>query len=128
VKTLELIRIGESKDSTFGVLMDEKIICLTLEDKWHNNEQNVSCIPNGEYDCVKWHSPKFGDTFMVTHVPDRSYILFHWGNTDEDTYGCILVGEKIGEVNGELGIVNSLYTHKKLMEYLTEDFKLIIKG
>jgi hypothetical protein len=128
MKTIELIRLGESSDSTFGFLKDgEKALCVTLEDKWRNNEKNVSCIPAGEYICKRYESPRFRNTYKVMDVPDRNDILIHWGNRDEDTQGCILVAEKLGMVMGEVGIIHSLVTHRRLMEYFNnEDFKLII--
>lgn len=67
---------------------------LTLERPWQDNQQNVSCIPAGRYRCERIRSPKFGWTFEVKNVPNRSHVLFHSGNTLEDTHGCILVGEE----------------------------------
>jgi hypothetical protein len=130
MKLIELIRLGESNDSTFGFLKDgEKTLCVTLEDKWRNNEHNISCIPVGEYICKRWDSPRFKNTYKVMDVPERSDILIHWGNRDEDTQGCILVGEKLGMIMGEVGIIHSLITHRKLMEYFNnEDFKLIVSN
>lgn len=92
---LDLIRVGSSSRGTFGVLRLGAVpFCLTLERPWADNQQNVSCIPNGRYRCVRLRSPKFGWTFEVTNVPNRTHVLFHSGNTIEDTHGCILVGEE----------------------------------
>jgi hypothetical protein len=92
---LDLIRIGQSNVGTFGVLRIGQVpFALTLERPWRDNETNVSCIPPTEYLCRRVHSPKFGETFEVQGVERRSHILFHKGNTIEDTHGCILVGEQ----------------------------------
>lgn len=32
-------------------------------------------------------------TFEVTNVPGHTGILFHWGNSEGDSSGCILLGE-----------------------------------
>ena len=66
----------------------------TLELPWNNNEPNNSCIPKGEYTCVRFESERFGRTYYIRDVPNRSGILFHIGNFASDTKGCILLGKK----------------------------------
>lgn len=95
-----LKRFSFTKHGTFGVLgyvsPDGLMpICLTLEDPWLDNQANISCIPAGEYDCRRIESPRFGDCYEITNVPARSHILFHKGNTIQDTHGCILLGSSI---------------------------------
>lgn len=68
----------------------------TAEEDWRGNVPLVSCIPAGRYLCKRFSSLKHGETFEVTGVPNRSAILIHSGNTEEDTEGCILLGEKFG--------------------------------
>jgi len=89
---VRLIRVATGPDGTFGVLIDKYPICLTLELPWKDNERNISCIPDGTYHCEKIISPKYGVTFEICGVPDRTHILFHWGNTEKDSKGCILLG------------------------------------
>lgn len=92
---LDLIRVGSSSRGTFGVLRFGAVpFVLTLERPWQQNEARVSCIPAGRYRCERIRSPKFGWTFEVKQVPNRTHVLFHSGNTIEDTEGCILVGEE----------------------------------
>ena len=92
---LDLIRVGQSSRGTQGVIRFGAVsFCLTLERPWEGNKENVSCIPPGRYRCERVRSPKFGWTFEVKHVPNRTHVLFHSGNTLEDTHGCILVGEE----------------------------------
>lgn len=92
---LTLVRVGQSERGTFGVLLNGQVpFALTLEEPWRDNARSISCIPAGAYICQRVRSPKFGNTFEVTGVPDRSHILFHKGNTTDDTEGCILVGEE----------------------------------
>lgn len=66
------------------------------EDDWLDNKPTKSCIPDGQYVCRSTVSPKFGQTYEITKVPNRSHILFHAGNTEEDTMGCLLVGNSFG--------------------------------
>lgn len=44
---------------------------------------------------------------MLERVPGRSHILFHAGNTAEDTEGCILLGRGFGRVQGKPAITQS---------------------
>lgn len=92
---LTLIRISNWGQATSGVLLfnDSPIGALaTLEDAWLDNQKNLSCIPSGKYAIERVHSPKFGNTFEVKYVPNRTSILFHAGNSTLDTSGCILLG------------------------------------
>jgi len=108
MKILTLKRVSYISDGTFGVLFDGKIpFCLTLEREWKNNEENISCIPTGIYICKRVDSPKFGDTFEVCDVPGRTHILFHKGNIEDDSHGCIITGEEYGEYKGKVAIKSS---------------------
>lgn len=49
-------------------------------------------IPNGRYSVTGKRSEKFGANKLYLNVPERSGIMFHGGNTAEDTKGCLLVG------------------------------------
>ena len=94
---LLLIRDTFSKESTIGELfLNGERICDTLENPWVDNQRNISCIPKGEYK-VRIRLPRESATrdyvhLLVEDVENRSYILFHRGNTAKDTRGCILVG------------------------------------
>jgi len=121
MKIVELVRLEENFDEgTFGVLkIDKKVFCMTLELPDRENEVSRSSIPVQQYICRRYNSPKFGETFMVENVPGRSFILFHPGNTDEDTEGCILLGERVGNLIGgnrkTRGILNSRVAFKWFM-------------
>ena len=94
---LLLIRDTFSDNSTIGELfINGERFCDTLENPWINNKKNVSCIPRGEYK-VRLRLARESATrdylhLLVEDVENRSYILFHIGNTPKDTSGCILVG------------------------------------
>ena len=114
MKTLILQRIchynrGNEKGIT-GVLIEKTGLipfCVTLELPWNSNKQNTSCIPAGKYVCKKTDSPRFGETFEVLDVFQRTNILFHKGNVNDDTKGCILLGESFGMMSGEPAIYRS---------------------
>ena len=93
MKFLTLQRLLNHEDGTPGTLGPWK--CLEEEDK--GNRSNISRIPEGAYVCESTDYIKGGyKTFEVTGVPNRSRILFHRGNTEEHSAGCILVGGSFG--------------------------------
>jgi hypothetical protein len=99
MRILQLKRIASDNDGTYGVLLEgTKPLMLTLEESWHSNEKEISCIPTGRYLCKRVNSPHFGNTFEVTDVKDREHILFHSGNHEGHTKGCILLGLQYGEL------------------------------
>lgn len=128
MKSLTLIRVAYTLDGTFGVLISDEIpFVVTLEDPWLENTINISCIPEGSYRCIRVNSPKFGNTFEVTNVQNRTHILFHKGNTEEDTLGCILVGEKYGTLSNKPAILSSgegygefMYKMRDVDEFMLE--------
>jgi hypothetical protein len=130
---LILRRFDHGKDYTYGLLThpDMGILAATLENPWKNNEPYISCIPtkNGFYLCKRIHSPRFGDTFKVTNVDGRTHILFHKGNTEPDTKGCILLGSYFGIMGGKRAIFNSKKAFDDFMKIVggLEEFELDIK-
>ncbi len=78
-------------DGTNGKIECEgKIICLTIELPWRNNETKVSCIPEGKYFIKKRYSQKFQWHLEVLDVQNRSLILFHPANNAlQELNGCI---------------------------------------
>lgn len=97
-----LDRFAESVDGTFGRLYipieSKSMFAYTLEEEWRDNEPNESRIPVGTYVCERTAYHKMDDlpTFEIMNVPGRSRILFHPGNTEEDTQGCVLLGGGMG--------------------------------
>lgn len=119
--TVELIRLEEGPEGTFGVLkVNKRIFCMTLEPKDMLNEQNISCIPAPQqYTCQK-RMTKYGETFEAMNVPGRAGILFHSGNFLGDTLGCILLGQYTSKLRDERGVFNSGNTMKAFMEKMKD--------
>ena len=95
---LLIIRDTFTDESTIGELfVNGERFCDTLELPYKDNQRSISCIPAGEYK-VRLRYARESATrnylhLLVQEVKDRSYILFHRGNTAKDTRGCILVGQ-----------------------------------
>lgn len=123
MKTLILQRVtnyyqSKNANGIMGVLIKQPgfvPFCNTLELTWRNNTRFVSCIPSGIYMCERMISPSKGETFEITDVFNRSDILFHKGNIDDDTEGCILLGEGFGYVDNEPAITQSKFAFDEFM-------------
>ena len=108
---LEVLRFSSQNDSTLGLLFDvtdgRKFLCFTLEDEARDTKvMGETRIPAGIYE-LKLRSEggyheryvkKYGKSFHkgmihVQNVPNFRWILWHTGNTDEHTAGCLLLGD-----------------------------------
>lgn len=119
--TIVLARVARSESGTFGVLVHDYIpFAVTLELPWRANGEGDSCIPSGDYTCRRIRSPKFGETFEVCDVPNRSHILLHRGNAIPDTQGCILVAEEFTVLDGNPAIGRSKQGFDELLDRVTE--------
>lgn len=127
--TYTLVRNASTAEGTFGELRDPsgKVMCLTLEDPWKNNNQGISCIPTGSYEFVPHSGEKYKNVWRLLNVPGREAILIHQGNTHLDTRGCILVGNRLGTVKGIRGIINSLVTLNWLRGILPKRGVLVVR-
>ena len=115
---LRLTRVAsDPNNGVFGTLVfNGQPICLTLEPYHRENTKGISCIPSGNYIVKRYESPRFGNTWIVKDVQDRSYVLFHWGNLDEHSRGCILLGEEFGKLGDDWAILRSKKAFNEFME------------
>ena len=129
MKTLTLKRVSTNFDGTYGVLIDDTVpFAVTLEKPWKDNERQVSCIPARTYTCQRTISPRFGETFEMMNVPGRTSILFHKGNVEDDTSGCILVAEQFERLGSKTAILKSAKGFEELVTRLLgiENFILTV--
>lgn len=125
---IHLTRICASDKGTFGALSDDNglPICLTCELPWGDNEPDKSCIPAGQYQVMPFQSPTKGQVWELVGVPGRAAILIHAGNDENDSEGCILVGNQFGVIYGLPGVFNSQKTLNLLRAEWPASFNLII--
>ena len=106
----EVLRVSSGNDSTSGLLFEidrgkRTFLAYTLEDEQRDVKVwGETRIPAGTYKLKLrteggFHSSyvnKYGDfhkgMIWVQDVPGFEYILWHTGNTDEHTAGCLIVG------------------------------------
>lgn len=104
----------------FSVLQDTdgNVIAHTLEHAYQSDTGDwLPKIPNGSYTCVRGPHRLHGmdadfTTFEITGVEGHTNLLFHAGNFNRDSEGCILVGDQ--QVNDM--VTNSKVTFAKFMQ------------
>lgn len=136
---LKLSRFVRTSHGVFGVLENLFIHSplYTVEEEDQGNQRNISCIPAGVYTCRRTIYHKHGyPTFEITGVPNRSRILFHPANTEEDVEGCVGLGmglgvlkvrdEDTGVRTRKLAVVSSRAAFKLFMQKLEgiDEFEL----
>lgn len=114
------------EERTLGKLyINNEFFCDTIEDKYRDlsKEKKVygeTCIPFGTYKVIINMSPKYGRLMpRLLDVPHFEGILIHSGNTEQDSAGCILVGERSGQK-----VINSRDTFNRLFNRL-EKYSII---
>ena len=129
-----LIRLDEGIEQTLGHLtlydgLEKVFECVTLELAYEDNLTSISCVNKGDYDVTHRYSEKYKNHLILNDVPNRRYILIHYGNYNTDTKGCILVGSRFAQINADslLDITASRRTLSELLEATNgEGFKLTI--
>ena len=148
---LVVLRYSSQSDSTNGLLFVETnrgldFLCYTLEDEKRDMKVfGETRIPEGTYklgirDEGGFHS-RYSNRFPDIHkgmlevkdVPNFKYVLIHCGNTDEDTAGCLLLGDSQENnaliENGWIGKSTQAYTrvYLRIIQELLEEKKVTIK-
>ncbi len=82
-------------DGCFGELRNgDDLVCLTLERTFDDGKP---VIPAGVYRCQRTVFARGGyPTFEITGVEGHSRLLFHKGNVETDSIGCVLLGTSPG--------------------------------
>lgn len=113
--------------STVGLVrVDGVFVCFSLEDQ-HRDGPKVrgkTRIPAGLYNVglrtVGGFDARYATKFADIHhgmlhikdVPGFEYILFHVGNTADDTEGCLLLGTGAATVPGRLSVAHSVDAYR----------------
>lgn len=123
---VDLIRLETKMNATLGViLIDNSLVCYSLELPWKANIQKHSCIPCGHYDLErrdKWKKvDKYGYTYEVVNVLNREGVLFHPGNTVDDSEGCIIPGTYPGWLNNSRAVLESTAAFTKFKNLMKKE-------
>ena len=108
---LKVLRFSSQEDSTSGLLFLEskkglEFLCYTLEDERRALKvRGETRVPAGKFNItlrtVGGMTQKYAKRFPGIHkgmlwvrdVPNFEYILIHCGNTDDQSAGCLLLGD-----------------------------------
>lgn len=113
-----IIRVEMSTQGALGVLViDGEAFCCTLQPDF--NDPEWFCIPDGDYLCKRFHGTKWKGTFEII-VQGYKYLLFHAGNVEADTEGCILLGSSFGKLKGQRAVLNSGVTFTEFLSRTSE--------
>lgn len=74
------------------LLVNDNVLCYTLELPWLWNLQEVSCIPEGEYKGYLRYDKNDKWRIQLEGVPNREAVQIHVGNYTTETKGCVLIG------------------------------------
>lgn len=129
--SFKLTRKQLRPDGIFSELIDQdgKLVACTLEHSY----DNLPKIPNGTFDCIRGPHRLHGMTedfitFEIRGIIGHSDLLFHWGNYNKDSEGCVLLGAAIAESTQGQWITSSKVTFSKFMTSLdgVNSFKLTV--
>jgi hypothetical protein len=74
----------------------------SLERGWRDNQNMISCVPEGTYPLKLDYSPKFKKKLWELYcVPGRSECKFHVANYWRQLNGCIALGNKHIDIDGD---------------------------
>lgn len=135
--TLTLKRNKFRSDGIFSTLTDmhQYKLAETLEHAYLDaSGQYLPKIPGGAFKCVRGKHRLHGmtsdfETFEITGVRGHVNLLFHWGNYNADSEGCVLLGKNtIETIHKNLMVTESKSTFKAFMDKLQgiDEFTLVI--
>lgn len=120
---LKLKRIFVSGRGVFSELTDEQgnLIADVCEHAFQQPDNSYDAkVKPGTYTCVRGthqldHGGPF-ETFEVTGVTGHFGILYHPGNTEKDSDGCLLLGECFDDSTCPNAVLNSRVAFKEFMD------------
>ena len=96
---VELVRTAFLPEGIFGLLSPDgaSLLLYTLEHSYSDGTGFVPKIPPGTYTCVRGIHQLAGmaqpfETFEIQGVAGHTNLLFHVGNYNQDSEGCVLLG------------------------------------
>ena len=129
--------LKEDNETTISrMFIDGKFICYVLEDQYQENKvKHETRIPELTYklgvkDYGGFHnrySKKFPEIhkgmIQIMDVPNFSDVLIHIGNDDDDTSGCLLVGNNVNLNN--MTVTSSRIAYEKVYPIIIDE---LLKG
>jgi hypothetical protein len=120
-----IVRIFESLQGAMGLLYfsDLEFYCFTLQPD--SQDALKFYIPDGHYIARRvggesWR--KWPNTFEIVRpgtngIDGHSALLFHSGNVEKHSAGCILLGDSMSKLQGERAVLNSGATFTRFLHH-----------
>ncbi len=127
-----LKRIEKRDDGIFSELYNDSgdLLAKTLEHSYNGEPK----LYNGTFTCVRGMHQLHGmtqpfETFEITGVTGHTGILFHVGNWNQDSDGCVLLGSEIEPSDRGQMVIASRITFNKFMQGLSgvNQFTLVVQ-
>lgn len=127
---LGLLRLAVVPDGAFGILFDPSGLpwLATCERTYPlAGIQQLVKIPCGRWRCARTRFERGGyETFEVLGVPGHSRLLFHRGNMETDSEGCILIGLSFGLLSGRWAVLDSRDGFASFMRQLSDEEEFVL--
>ena len=131
---LEVLRYRSTKDETLSIVFDvsdgREFLCYGLEDEYRTKKvYGETRIPAGTYRMELRKEGGFHERYAkkfpafhvgmlhVAGIIGFTLVLWHIGNTDEDTAGCLLLGSEPTEQGT---ITHSTKAYKRVYQHVAE--------
>ena len=125
MKKVTIVRLEQSDAGALGsLLINNLLYCSTLEPDVNDTDRFQ--IPIGKYLCKRFHGHKWKNTFEII-VPGHTAVLFHAGNVEADTEGCILLGRQPSYLKGTRAILNSGHTFREFLKKLKDVDEFVLR-
>ncbi len=119
--SIEIKRDGNSLHNWGKMFIDGVYWGETLEDPDRKLEDGGvkvdgdTAIPRGRFQLALTYSNRFGKIMPeLLHVPGFSGVRIHGGNTEADTHGCILLGQR----RIDSGVADCTGINQRLLEFM----------
>ena len=73
---------------------------------------------------VQQSSWKPHQLIWVKHTPRHEFVLIHWGNTDDSTDGCLIIGGATGTIEGQQAVLSSRACYEKFYPIMAKQIAL----
>lgn len=138
MQSIDIFRFSDNGESTLGLLfLNGQFRCYTLEDGFKVDKiKGETRIPAGTYQLgiqenvtpltERYRSKHnwFENHLHVKDVPNFTSVYIHIGNTDENTDGCLLVGDSIDNNAMKKGFLgSSTNAFKRIYEEIYQPIK-----
>ena len=110
----QLKRVAIHEYGAFGVLLKNNIpFAVTLERTFEPDNHTV--VPTGMVLCKRSHYYKGGYPTYELQIEGHSRVLFHRGNLEQHSVGCILVAESFAVFGDKPGVSDSKHGFAEFM-------------